>query len=313
LEDSVESGTEGCINDLLAWGEIRVSSGNKTFSFWWGFWQNDAFAYLCLYFGVRTRKWHLRVASLRLMGPYFLVCNRTHYKKLVPTHLAHLEEWPGSAIAFLKAGGFAVSQKGDPFMSIASDEAHETLINKDTKTAIKKIPGYNALALVGGHALSRALNYKNIRSELIRPRNSNVLAPLRREKKTRLGAHGGSEINIRSMRQQLRASVLVEKREPGEPLVHLVTGEKATARAEHDLAYYLDEGKKAFEQVFKDNVLRETSNAEPKKRFNLRGFGAKKEKGGKKAIADAVAAKKRTLHLAYKQAIDLRLTEESAF
>lgn len=81
--------------DFWKWGDERVEkSGDKTLRFWWQFIRHDIFAYLCLYFAIRSGDWDLNVAAFKLMGPYFRVCDRTHFEKLVPLHLAQLKEWP---------------------------------------------------------------------------------------------------------------------------------------------------------------------------------------------------------------------------
>ena len=73
------------------------------------------------------------MGSIKLMTPLFFALERPTYGKLLPQHLADCLTFPSTV---LKSGGFTVSITGRPWHSVASDEAHEMLVNKDLKQAI---------------------------------------------------------------------------------------------------------------------------------------------------------------------------------
>ena len=70
------------------------------------------------------------------MAPMFVAFDRLHYQKLIQNHLRDLAKMPKDVLNFLESGAFVCSISGKHMSSVALDEAHEMLVNKDLKTTI---------------------------------------------------------------------------------------------------------------------------------------------------------------------------------
>lgn len=75
------------------------------------------------------------------MAPVFSAFDRTNYRRIIPQHIADCL-LPHNVRAAFCEGGFAVSILGNAWHSVAIDECHEMLINRDLKEAITR-PGKN--------------------------------------------------------------------------------------------------------------------------------------------------------------------------
>lgn len=96
----------------------------------------DAMAYISLSLAIRSGDWNLRMASIKSMSAVFTAFDHPNYQKLISQHLINVQNMPGPIIAMFKQGAFAVSITGKPWHSVAIDECHEMLINKDCKSSI---------------------------------------------------------------------------------------------------------------------------------------------------------------------------------
>ena len=70
------------------------------------------------------------------MAPLFVAFDRRHYHKLIPNHLGDLANMPNDVMKFLESGAFVCSVTGKHMRSVALDETHEMLVNKDLKITI---------------------------------------------------------------------------------------------------------------------------------------------------------------------------------
>lgn len=98
----------------------------------------DGWAYVALWFGVRTCNWDLRNVALKGLVALLRGWDRTFYQREIPLHLAHLMQWPRHVLDALKAGLWTISVTRAPFRSLALDEAHEQLINRDLKMSLSR-------------------------------------------------------------------------------------------------------------------------------------------------------------------------------
>ena len=64
------------------------------------------------------------------MAPLFVAFDRPHYQKLI-LNLRDLAKKPSDVLKFLESGAFVCSITGKHMRSVALDEAHEMLVNKD--------------------------------------------------------------------------------------------------------------------------------------------------------------------------------------
>lgn len=119
-------------NKFLSFVET-CSEQDDIWKFWAKFVLQDCVSYIGLYLGIRCNKWDLRIASLKMMAPLFTAFDRVHYQKLIPHHLADLQNFPDKCF---RSGAFAVSMTGSKGHSVALDEAHEMCVDKDMKAAI---------------------------------------------------------------------------------------------------------------------------------------------------------------------------------
>ena len=76
------------------------------------------------------------MSSIKLMTPLFFAADRPTYSKLLSQHIADCLTYPTTILGYLRCGGFTVSITGRSWHSVAVDEAHEMLVNKDLKQAI---------------------------------------------------------------------------------------------------------------------------------------------------------------------------------
>ena len=66
----------------------------------------------------------------------FVAFDRPHYQKLIPNHLRDFAKMPRDVLKFLESGAFVRSITGKHMSSVALDEAHKMLVNKDLKATI---------------------------------------------------------------------------------------------------------------------------------------------------------------------------------
>ncbi|CAC5358619.1 unnamed protein product [Mytilus coruscus] len=90
-------------NDLLS--EFRnwrydQSSKSDTFSFWDSFIHTDFMNYLGFYVAIRTRNWELRNACLKQLACLFHAFDRHNYLRMIPYHLADLQNFPPDVLDF---------------------------------------------------------------------------------------------------------------------------------------------------------------------------------------------------------------------
>ena len=99
-----------------------------------------------------------------------------NYQKLLSQHLADIPTMPAPIIAMFKQGAFVVSVSGRPWHSVAVDESHEMLINKDCKSSIvKPLPEY--INRIARYMPYRSKSVKNLQDQLfpLKKTNSNSI------------------------------------------------------------------------------------------------------------------------------------------
>ena len=115
---------------------IQARSKDDKWKLWTNFVFRDGLAYVALYIAIRGGNWQLRMASIKCMAPIFTAFDRNLYSKLIPYHLASLQQFPKDLLNALETGAFTVSLTGKQWKSVAIDEAHEMCVNRDLKEAI---------------------------------------------------------------------------------------------------------------------------------------------------------------------------------
>ncbi|CAC5372949.1 unnamed protein product [Mytilus coruscus] len=155
-------------NDLLSefrnW-RYEQSSKSDTFSFWDSFIHTDFMNYLGFYVAIRTRNWELRNACLKQLACLFHAFDRHNYLRMIPYHLADLQNFPPDVLDFFQKRCFSVSISGENYFSVALDEAHEMQINLKTKNALNSF-SQSSLATLTYYLPYRAETLDNLKTQL---------------------------------------------------------------------------------------------------------------------------------------------------
>ena len=121
----------------------KMAKTDDTSTFWNLFTDNVMLPHVMLWYGMRFANWDLRVAAIKLIAPISHALDRTSYLTILSRHIATVYCTPAPILIHFKSGGFVVNLSGKAFSSVAFDESHEMLINKDIKAAIRRIePDY---------------------------------------------------------------------------------------------------------------------------------------------------------------------------
>ena len=114
----------------------KMARIDDTWRFWVQFVFVDAMAYISLFLAVRSGDWDLRLAGVKATAPVFTAFDHNTYQKLISQHLEDIATMPAPITAMFRQGAFVISVTGRSWHSVAIDEGHEMLINKDCKTSI---------------------------------------------------------------------------------------------------------------------------------------------------------------------------------
>ena len=232
-----------------------VQSKGKTdpnWEFWADFVTTNCFSYIALYCAIRSGNWSLRLGSIKLMAPLFCAFDRTTYRCLIPQHLADCLLHPQSIEENLVAGGFSVSITCKPWKSVALDEAHEMMINKDCKMAVIH---------PNKEFVRRMARYFPFRSKVMHNFNTQTLS-----KKAFLDdLHSSSKdhkmkANIETMKKAIHESKTLSSNTTGELLkLRNAFTSTLTTTQQQDLLTFRDVGKKHFNAYVQKVYLKKNS------------------------------------------------------
>ena len=143
----------------------NMARTDETWRFWVQFVFEDAMAYVSLFLAIRSRNWDLRLASIKSMAAVFAAFDHPTYQRLISQHLEDVLVMPAPLRTMFRQGGFVMSISGTPWHSVAIDEGHEMLINKDCKSSIiHPLPDY--INRITQHLPYRSKAIKNIQLQL---------------------------------------------------------------------------------------------------------------------------------------------------
>ena len=244
-------------------------SSNENWQFWSEFIFTDCLAYMALHHAIRSTNWELRVGSIKLMTPLFFALERPTYGKLLPQHLADCLTFPSTVLSHLKSGGFTVSITGRPWHSVAIDEAHEMLVNKDLKQAIVR-PSREYLTRMATFFPYRSQAMHNLQDQLFPESQGDsqtlTLLVSRQEEK--------SLQNIAAIR--VRIEQICPFTDGNQQLHNPFTNKTATPEQRKDLLCFREEGQKEFETYVEYHILKKSSICPKTKRKQLQTFSEKK-------------------------------------
>ena len=181
-------------------------------------------------------------------------------------HLADLLTLPTSIMTTFKQGGFVVSICNRPWHSVAVDESHEMLINKDCKTSIvRPLPDY----------INRIACYMPYRSKALQNLKQEIL-PSTEEKhhsiQSPFSVHPNDkklEQNIKAQMEAISTSKLLIYSTNNRGLINPFTDKCATPCQHHDLLNFRAIGEREFLQRIAAVILKQPSVSAPKRRHRL--------------------------------------------
>ena len=151
--------------------------------------------------------------------------DRPHYQKLIPNHLRDLAKMPRDVMRFFESGAFVCSITGKHKRSVALDEAHEMLVNKDLKTTIVR---------PSKEYLDRMLYYP-VRSLVLNVVRNSVLLDVDDTKSDKIGVFDASqqsikrEENVKCMMTKVQSTSTLDIFDEVRPLTSM-SGQVATPK-----------------------------------------------------------------------------------
>ncbi|XP_066271079.1 uncharacterized protein [Branchiostoma lanceolatum] len=126
---------EGIEDDFAAFCSSACAR-DEVFLFWHRFVHDDFMAYISLYIAIRSGNWDLCLYAYKKMAPVFHAFDHIIYSRIIPLHLFDMMSCPDHILKYFQEGGFVTSINSVNYSSVALDESHEMLINRDTKQLI---------------------------------------------------------------------------------------------------------------------------------------------------------------------------------
>ena len=251
---------------------------DDTWKFWIQLVFQDVMAYIGLFLAIRSGDWQLRMASMKLMAPTFTAFDHPTYQKLISQHLADLLSMPAPIITMFVQGAFVVSILGRSWHSVAIDESHEMMINKDCKTSIvRPIPDY----------ITRFAKYIPYRSKSIKKTLQKQLFPTSKTSgittksttKSLLSSKPDdikAKKNIAAIIKTIQANNLFQLSTDNCGLINPFTKKVATQGQQHDLLTFRSIGQQEFLLRISYVILKKPSVKAPNRRRRLVTFTERK-------------------------------------
>ena len=245
----------------------------------WKFWKNfvfrDMFSYITLFISIRGGMWNLRLYGVKQVAPLFAAFDRPHYQKLIPCHLHEVLSMPSEVISKFENGAFVCNITGTSIHSVALDEAHEMLVNKDLKTSIVRPTK---------EYLDRILYYYPVRSQALKVLKQQVLLDGDKSSNNQFCVVSLDsstvlkvEENVKAMLSYVQsASVLSLTDNNSDGLLTSMSGQIATPEQKIDLLGFWEIGLERFKNKVKYFVLHDPSAAVPQRQAKLLTFKSTK-------------------------------------
>lgn len=245
----------------------EMGERDENWKFWGEFLLFNGFAYVALFFAVRSGNWVLRMAGLKSMAPLFCAFDRPIYRKLVPQHIADVLLLPSDVLQHLQSGNFSVRLARESWHLVGLDEAHEMLINRDCKRA-----AIRPTKDLGNHM---AL-YFPFRSKVLRNLDMQLDFSISNRSHDQAPAKGCEKfsINMWSIRCHLEANHLLPE-DPGtemQLLRNTFTGVKASPAQQKDLLRFRILGQSDYEAFVEFKYLKTSSARVTTKQHKLNTF-----------------------------------------
>ena len=187
------------------------------------------------------------------MVPLFCAYDRPCYQRLIPNHIADVHNYPAEIIDSFKKGGFTVKVKGGIGHSVAIDEAHEMLINRDLKMAVAR-PTTPYLKKTTHFFSCRIKAQRRFTSQLFP--NNGVESPQSAIWDSRNSTKRWEE-NVQRMCTLLDSHSLFQQTDRG--LINVFTKQQATPEQTHDLLNARKLGEQSYLNFVTHRILQQTS------------------------------------------------------
>ena len=246
---------------------------DDTWRFWVQFVFQDAMAYIGLFLAIRSGDWQLRMASMKSMAALFTAFDHPTYQKLISQHLADILTMPTPIVTMFQQGAFVVSILGRPWHSVAIDESHEMLINKDCKSSVvRPLPDY--INRIAHYMPYRSKSVKNFQLQLFPTKKDQytiIKSPLSSNPSDIKCNH-----NIQAQIQVIETNKLLILTDTNRGLINPFTKKEATAGQHHDLLNFRSVGQQEFLLRISSVILKQPSVHAPNRRRRLQTFSERK-------------------------------------
>ena len=232
-------------------------------------------AYISLFLAIHSGDWHLRIASLKEMVPLFTTFDHPTYQKLISKHIADLFNLPESIMLMLSQGVFVLNITGREWHSVAIDEGHEMLINKQCKNAVVK-PMEDYMKRMATYLTYRTRTLQKFKEQLF-PSSFTKTAVIRSVFSFK-PVDKIFEYNVQSQMKALSKVSFLPLAEVSRGLLNLFNGAEATNQQHYDLLNFRHIGEEEYKLRISYSILKEPSMRAPNRRKALQAFSIKQVK-----------------------------------
>ena len=199
------------------------------------------------------------------MAPLFFALDRQYYTQLVVLHLSDVWQFPTELLAHLQKGAFAVSARGISGHEQAIDEAHETIVNRQTKAVLNRADA-SYIEAIAHYPPYRAQLQENFLRQIISESCTD------NEEKPFSGT-AAQDVNVKAMLEKIDGETLF----CSEPtLRNVFTGKVASAEEKRGMLECHAIGTLKMENFFQSRVLQVPSVSTQVRQERLRFMGTKK-------------------------------------
>ena len=250
-----------------------MASLDDTWQFWVEFVFEDGMAYVFLFLAIRSGNWDLRLNSTKSMAAIFTAFDHPTYQRLISRHLEDIADIPAPLRTTFRQGAFVMSISGTPWHSVAIDEGHEMLINKDCKKSIiHPLPDY--INRTAQYLPYRSKALKNLQDQLF-PSDMQISTTIEGPfsiKPLDLKSEQNISAQIDTIMEAGVLSVVNENR----GLLNLFTKKEANTAQKNDLLNFRLIGEKEFLQRISAITLKIPSIKAPNRKRRLQTLSERK-------------------------------------
>ena len=203
------------------------------------------------------------------MAAVFTAFDRPTYRCLIPDHLADLVCFPSAVIDHLQKGSFCASLSKNMGHTVALDECHEMMINKDAKFAVVR-PSKELMHTISNFLPFRAQCMKNLKHHLFLHRDEESLLPVGRSHEKI------AEQNLQVMLMLMDEEGMLPTESANVGLQNRLCSIAATPEQAHDLLTFREIGQAEFEADVKHRILHMPSTNAPRRQKRLQTFSTTK-------------------------------------